>query len=110
MNRVLHSGKTRTRQTAEVLAEAIHPAPTIQTVDALDPLADPQVWGGRLTEGQEDLMMVGHLPHLAKLASLLLRGDTSTPVVSFQNSGILCLERGEEGTWSVRWMVVPSIV
>ena len=108
--RVLHSGKTRARQTADVLAEAIRPAPTIEEADGLDPLAEPQIWAGRLAEGQQGLMLVGHLPHLARLASTLLCGDEATLVVSFRTGGILSLERAEQGAWSVLWMVVPGIL
>ena len=37
------------------------------------PNDDPMIWVGRLTEEHNDLMLVGHLPHLSpRLASLLL--------------------------------------
>lgn len=55
-------------------------------------------------------MLVGHYPHLVKLASLLLSGDAGALVMGLESGGFLCLEREEEGTWSVRWMVGPSIV
>ena len=55
-------------------------------------------------------MLVGHLPHVGKLASLLLCVGGGQSVVSFQTGGILSLEKGEGGTWSVRWMLVPAIL
>ena len=110
VDRVIHSGKTRARQTAEVLAEAVSPTARLEAAESLAPLADPKVWGSWLSESQEDLMLVGHYPHLVKLASVLLCGDDGALVMGLESGGILCLERGEEGVWLVRWMLGPSIV
>ena len=109
VGQVFHSPKIRAGQTAWVLAQAMRPEPEVQEVDDLDPEADPQVWAGRLAVGQEDVLLVGHLPHLARLASLLLCSDQDPSVVTFQTGSVLCLERGEGGAWSVRWMVIPDI-
>ena len=108
--RILHSGKTRARQTAEMLAKGVSPTPRVEEVDSLDPNQDPQLWARRLTQMAEDVMLVGHLPHVGKLASLLLCEDSGQSVVSFQAGGILSLEKGEGGTWSVQWMLVPAIL
>ena len=108
VDRVLHSQKTRARQTAQVLAGALEPAPTLEEVDALDPEADPHVWAGRLADGHKDVLLVGHVPHVERLAALLLCGDENRPVVTFQTGSILCLAK-DGGAWSVRWMVVPNI-
>jgi phosphohistidine phosphatase len=53
---------------------------------------------------------VGHLPFLSRLASRLLAGDEDADVVSFRKGGVVCLQRGETGRWSVAWMVVPDVV
>jgi len=110
VRRILHSGKTRARQTAEVLAQYLRPAEGIQETDALEPLANPSTWAQRLAEATEDTMLVGHLPHLSKLASLLLCQDETKRIVDFQMGGIVCLSRDEAGSWFVRWMVIPQIL
>ncbi|MDX8410100.1 MAG: phosphohistidine phosphatase SixA, partial [Mariprofundales bacterium] len=67
------SGKLRAQQSAAMFAEGWNtPAPC--TSDDLDPKADPQRWFDRLDRSEEDLMLVGHLPHLSSLASSLLLG------------------------------------
>ena len=63
-----------------------------------------------LATGEADLAIVGHMPHVQKLASLLLTRDEDARAVTFENSGIVCLERTEARSWSVRWMVVPSLL
>lgn len=58
----------------------------------------------------KDLLIVGHLPHLGKPASLLITGSESVPVVRFQQGGVVCLEKDAEGVWSIVWMLVPEIL
>lgn len=110
VSRILHSGKTRARQTAEALAEHLKPSEGVHATDGVDPLADPSIWANRLAEVQQDLMIVGHLPHLSKLAALLLVGSDAKEVVKFEQGGIVCLSKDDSGSWAVRWMVIPRIV
>lgn len=109
-SRILHSGKTRARQTAEALAEYLKPQGGVEAAEGLDPLADPSIWADRLAEQGEDLMLVSHLPHLSKLASRLLCRDEEMMIVDFQMGGVVCLGRDEEGVWSVKWMIVPGLM
>ncbi len=110
VGQILQSGKLRAKQTAEVLAEHLHPAQGVAVVDGLDPLADPTKWTARLAEATESIMLVGHLPHLSKLAAHLLTGDKSREIVTFRNGGIVCLEKEENGNWTIRWAVTPEII
>ena len=58
----------------------------------------------------EDLMVVGHLPFMAKLVSRLIVGNEKASVVAFQPGAIVCLEREEQGSWLIAWMVRPELV
>jgi phosphohistidine phosphatase len=107
MARVLHSGKRRARETAEIVADRLDAQ--VEEVDGLDPGDDPAIWAGRLTSQDRDLVLVGHLPHLSRLASRLLCGDPDRDVVRFANGGIVALE-GEGHQWSVRWAISPELV
>jgi len=107
---ILHSGKTRAEQTAEVFAKHLKPTGGISAAEDLEPMAEPSIWVTRLAKMKEDVMLIGHMPHLCKLASLLLCGDADRNVVAFQNAGIVCLNRDGNGTWVVRWLVTPDIV
>lgn len=109
VDRVVHSGKLRARQTAEVLASALN-LPDPQQENDLEPLADPAIWAKRLAEGSEDMMLVSHLPYLARLASLLLAGDADQTIVRFQMGCVVALEREEGSAWALSWMIVPFIV
>lgn len=108
VERIVHSGKLRAQQTAEIFAEALKPPKGVEHADALEPLADPRVWAERLAKADEDLMIVGHLPHLSKLAGLLLAGSERAEPVKFRKGGAVCLERGEGGKWTLTWAVWPE--
>ena len=95
IKKVLHSSKLRAQQTAEILAKSLK-AEVIND-DALEPLTDPVIWAQRLDKESEDVMLVGHLPHLAKLASQLLTQNQEKPVISFKQGGIVCLEKTDHG-------------
>lgn len=110
LHKIFHSNKLRARQTAEILAKNLKPSKGISEVDGLSPLDDPYIWGNRVKDIPEDVMLVGHLPHLGKLTSLLLSNDANKNVVSFKMAGVVCLKRDEEGEWSLQWMVTPEVV
>ena len=106
---IFHSSKLRAKQTAEVLSERLTPAKGVSEVDGLAPLDDPAIWAERLKDIPEDVILVGHLPHLDKLASLLLCGDKDKNIISFKMAGIVCLERTDTGSYALQWMVTPEI-
>ncbi len=62
----------------------------------------------------QPLMLVGHLPFLSRLASLLLVGDPERALVRFRMGGIVCLTgepagAGGTGGWMVAWMLIPEL-
>jgi phosphohistidine phosphatase len=106
---IRHSGKTRARETAEALARTLEAA-TVEETDGLAPLDDPALWAERLSETDEGVVLVGHLPHLARLTSLLLASDPERGIVEVSNAGMVCLQRNEDGHWALRWSVVPALL
>jgi len=107
---IYHSGKTRAAQTAEVLAGVLESSEGCRATDGLDPLADPGLWIERLREMSEDIMLVGHLPHLDRLsARLLSAGAIAEGLIAFRMGGIVCLHR-EGAIWRLRWMLIPEIL
>jgi phosphohistidine phosphatase len=110
VSQVLHSGKTRARSTGEILAESLKPPQGISHTDGLAPLDDPEIWAGRLSAITQDIALVGHLPHLARLAALLISGDQEKSVINFKMGGVVCLHRSDTGPWAVEWMIIPEIL
>lgn len=110
VSRIVHSGKLRALQTAEILAEYISPEEGLKEERGLAPLDDPEIWVKRLKEEKEDIMIVGHLPHLQKLSSILLIDDPEKKLIKFRMGGVVCLHRDEKGEWSVEWMIIPDLI
>ncbi|HKJ83861.1 MAG TPA: phosphohistidine phosphatase SixA [Mariprofundaceae bacterium] len=107
--RILHSGKARARQTAELIGQQLR-VDMVEAAPDLTPDADPQLWAARLDEMDEELMLIGHLPHLERLASLLLCGDAERGMVRFSNAGVLCLMRDATRRYRTEWMLVPDLL
>ncbi len=110
VRRIFHSGKTRAVSTANILAAALHPAQGVEAAEGLAPLDSPESWAARLGEVDEDIMLVGHLPHLGKLTARLIMGDEQKNAVNFQMAGVVCLRRNDVGQWAVDWMVIPELI
>lgn len=110
VTRIYHSGKKRAMQTAQLFSDHLKPAMGIVATDYLGPMDDPGMWSARLAEMHEDIMLVGHLPFLARLAGQLLSGDKERMFIDFKMGGIVCVQRSDDGHWTIKWMVVPEIV
>jgi len=106
---IIHSGKTRAKQSADIIAETTFPSVRVEEMDGLEPKADPSIWANRLQKAHDDIMLVGHLPHLNRLASLLLCGSDAL-TLDFKMGSIACLEKKEGGSWVLRWMIIPELL
>lgn len=105
--RIFHSGKLRAQQTAELLVQVLAPTEGIHAVQHLAPNDPVAPWAERLATESEDLLLVGHLPHLGYLAGLLLCGDATKVPVRFRMGGMVCLQRGD-GAWTLLWTLLPE--
>jgi|SRR5271157_3878081 phosphohistidine phosphatase len=107
---ILHSGKTRARQTAEIIAAQLGPDCQVREREGLAPNDPVTTLTKEILGKADDLMIVGHLPFLGKLASLLFAGSQSKNPVAFRQGGVVCLQRNEDKTWQVAWMVTPEVL
>jgi len=114
---VWHSPKARARQTAEILAEALDVAAATGTAggagrlierDGLAPNDDVLPVADDLERRDGDLMIVGHMPFVGRLASLLAAGDEAADVAGFRTVAVCCLDRDDAGTWRIAWVVSPD--
>lgn len=107
---IWQSGKARAAETAEILARVVKSRQgTVQRsgiapLDPVDPIAR------EVTRLDGNLMIVGHLPFMNRLASALAAGSDSADCVAFQQAGVTCLERDDKAKWRVRWMVTPDLL
>ena len=102
---IWHSKKLRAAQTAQIISVSI----TTQRIEErsdLNPLDPLDKLPQELLNLNKDIMIVGHLPYLQKLSSLLLTGSEDSEPVSFVNSSVVCLEYKEK--WAIAWYIAPG--
>jgi len=108
VRQIRHSGKTRAQQTAAILGQALAPPGGVVAVSGLAPLDDVRPVADGLERETALVMLVGHMPFMARLAGFLVSGDPDLPVVQFHNAALVCLARGEDG-WLVDWILTPEM-
>lgn len=105
---IFHSSKARAVETAGVLAAHLNPINKNEMADGLAPNDDPGEWAKRLKDMDEDVMLVGHLPHLPGLAYLLLGTDEQIEQITFQPATMAALEHTNDNIWKLLWTINPS--
>ena len=101
---IFHSGILRAKQTAEILAAEIAPDIQVQTITGLLPEDDPAIAAAELETAREPVMLVGHLPHMNRLAALLINRNLNREVVDFSPASMVCCSRGVS-QWTLAWML-----
>jgi phosphohistidine phosphatase len=103
---IYHSGILRAGQTAEIIARYLTPDDGVRTMPGLHPEDDPALAAAELAVARNPLMLVGHLPHLNRLASLLSCRDPDKKAIDFAPATIACY--GRAGTlWTLNWTIAP---
>jgi phosphohistidine phosphatase len=98
---IWHSSKLRTRQTADIFRQACNPVAPSLAVRGLQP-GDPVSWiHDRLAGDPRAIMIVGHMPQLPALLSLM---TARSPVRDdcFPLNGVVTLE-AEGDVWKEIW-------
>lgn len=99
---IYHSGILRAEETAAILAEHLMPPLGVGRGAGLLPEDDPIIAKAELEEAQDSIMLVGHLPHMDRLAALLVAGDPNRRVVEFSPATMVCCVK-EGGRWRIAW-------
>jgi phosphohistidine phosphatase len=106
---ILHSGKMRAQQTAEIFKRHLSPPSGMDMRTGMNPLDDVCHFA-RAIDIDRNLMLVGHLPFLERLIGLLVCGNPDQLVFKMQNSGIVCLDRIDGTSHPVIcWALMPTI-
>jgi phosphohistidine phosphatase len=109
VRQIRHSTKERARQPAALFQTALGPPEPMQVMEGLAPLDDVKAIAARII-AEPNLMLVGHLPFMERMASYLITGSMEKRVFKFQNGGIVCLDRETESNdWFIKWALMPTI-
>ncbi len=109
VKKILHSGKKRALQSAEIFAASLNPAEGIEQITGINPTDDVNKFAD-IFEFKDNIMLVGHLPFLEKLTSYLITGSDQYLPVKFQNGGVVCLDRSDQtDDFFIKWTLMPEI-
>lgn len=109
--KVVHSGKKRAEQTAAIYHTALSVKEPIAVIAGINPLDDVHSFAANI-RSEDNMMVVGHMPFMQRLVSLLTAGSDTIRVYQFQNSGIVCLDMSDvDGVsdWFIKWTLNPNI-
>lgn len=110
VQRLVHSGKRRAEQTAQLLAAAVLDDGRPQVLPGIAPRDDVSAFAGVLGGWDGDTLLVGHLPFLARLVALLLCDDPERELVGYRPGSVVCVERSATGVWCIDWMLRPELL
>ena len=105
---IWHSGKLRARQTGEAFRRAGSPLAAFTMVRGLRPADPSDILADRLAGETRDLLLVGHMPLIARLLRRLL-GRVGEDI-DFPPHGVVALEPepgGEVTPWREAWRLGP---
>lgn len=104
---IFHSGILRAEQTAEILAAHLPVNSVVQQLSGLLPQDDPSIARGELEAAERPVILVGHLPHLNRLLSLLVRGDMESVVMDLPPATMVCCSN-DGSKWTLAWALTPQ--
>jgi phosphohistidine phosphatase len=109
---IVSSPLVRTRQTADVIADALKNKPPISTSDALAPAGTPAAVIEEIAKHvrKARVALVGHEPNLGELAAQLIR---SRAPLEFKKGGICRIDFDvlpPKGAGALRWFLTPRML
>jgi phosphohistidine phosphatase len=105
---IFHSGILRAAQTAEIFAAHLAPGGAVLAMSGLRPEDDPSLAAAELAVSGSPVMLVGHLPHMNRLASLLALGDAEGDGINFMPAMMACYSRAGS-LWALKWTLTPCV-
>jgi phosphohistidine phosphatase len=108
VSKILHSGKTRARQTAEILVQIILNNGHIEVIDDIAPNDPVESFVETIPTLETNTMIVGHLPFMARLVTSLTADYEDPPLVAYQPGSVVCLEQDDNHSWQIQWMIRPD--
>ena len=104
---IYHSGILRAVQTAEIFAAHLAPSARVLIMSGLRPDDDPSLAVAELAIAESPVMLVGHLPHMNRLAAYLGGGNAEGEPINFIPAMTACYRR-EGSLWRLDWTITPT--
>lgn len=108
---IWHSTKIRAMETAQLFSEKLSPKEGVVQKEGLSPNDPVKGVFHTILSLEKDVMIVGHLPFLQNIISFVLFGFEDCDIIAkIVQSGVICLEREEEGDWKIKFGIIPDLL
>ena len=107
---ILSSKKSRAFQTAEIIHSVLAPQSQVEKVDGIAPNDSVESFLEHLDLKEKNIIIVGHLPFLANLVSLILTQDQRSLSILYPTCSVICLEQKGRGSWQLAFAVNPEML
>ncbi len=107
---IYHSVRVRARQTAEILHERLKVKKPLMQRVGLSPEDPVKKIADFVDQQKNDCMIVGHMPFMGCLVSLLVTGQENCSLVAFPTGAVAILEKKNDHPWLITGMVDPKIL
>lgn len=108
---IYHSGVLRGAQTAQLLAEHLHPNPELRVMNALNDPEGADIVRQEIEIATTAILLVGHIPLLPRLLSQLVVRQQDAWLMDFHMPATLVgLESLEKDRWIIEWAVSPALL
>ncbi len=107
---ILHSGKARAKQTAEILRPLLISPSQIDEGQGLAPNDSPEAFLHQLRDPEKDTLVAGHMPFVARTVSQALTGAPDRQLVEFVPGSVAGIERSEDASWRLFVFVRPEFL
>ena len=108
IEQILHSGKTRTQETADILRSLLESPSHVYEREGLAPNDSPDAFLRLLRKVEKDTLVAGHMPFVARTVSQALTGAPDRHLVEFAPGSIAVIERSDAGPWHLNMFVRPE--
>jgi phosphohistidine phosphatase len=106
---ILHSGKTRAKETAEILRPLLKARSQIYEGQGLAPNDSPESFLHQLRDPEKDTLVAGHMPFVARAVSQALTGAPDRQLVEFVPGSVAGIERSEDASWRLFIFARPEV-
>lgn len=107
--RILHSGKARAEETADIFGRYLPGADRPAAVAGIDPMDPVEDFAHQVAAWDDDVLICGHQPFMGRLVSHLLCADATTITVDYVPGAITALSRDDSGLWRLCWFIRPEL-
>ncbi len=105
---ILHSGKTRAKETAEILRPLLKVSNQIHESEALAPNDSPEAFLLQLRDSKKDSLVASHMPFVARTVSQALTGAPDRQLVEFVPGSVAGLESSDGTSWRLFLFARPE--